>query len=165
MKKLHFLSFFFVFSLLAYGQIPNSITTNMNFVFNNSLTLSGTRSIGNNAVVSIRATEITINSNFSAAEGTNVTLTATGSSSLRSASTEDVSDDADSAENTITSIVSVEEAPAIESIKIYSLTGSLIYTSDSHFDIQSLPLNDGIYILEKRFTGGDFEFQKVILRK
>jgi hypothetical protein len=68
MKKIYFLLLSFVFPLLGYGQIPNVITSNMSFVFNNSITLSGTRSISNNTVVSIQATEITINSSFSVAQ-------------------------------------------------------------------------------------------------
>jgi hypothetical protein len=167
MKKIYFLFLSFAFPLLGYGQVPNSITSNMSFVFNNSLTLSGTRSISNNAIVSIQAPEITINSTFSVIEGTIVTLTATGSSNLlRSGSIEDASDaDSGFAENTVTSIADIKEIPTVESVKVYSLTGSLIYFSDTHFDIQSLPLNKGIYILEKRYSDGNFSFEKVVLRK
>ncbi|MDR2057817.1 MAG: T9SS type A sorting domain-containing protein [Dysgonamonadaceae bacterium] len=57
------------------------------------------------------------------------------------------------------------EIPTVESVKVYSLTGSLIYFSDTRFDIQSLPLNKGIYILEKRYSDGNFRFEKVVLRK
>jgi hypothetical protein len=35
----------------------------------------------------------------------------------------------------------MEEMPSLESIKVYSLTGSLIYCSDIRFDIQSIYLN------------------------
>jgi hypothetical protein len=62
-------------------------------------------------------------------------------------------------------MAAIEEIPRLESIKIYSLTGSLVYFSDIHFDIQSAPLNNGIYILEKRYTDGNFNFEKVVLRK
>jgi hypothetical protein len=163
MKKIYFLLLPFVFHLLGYGQIPNAITSNMSFTFNNSITLSGTRSISNNAVVSIQATEITINSGFSVAQGTNVTITASGSNSLRSASTDDISNDTCPDGNTITSVADIEEVPSLESIKIYSLTGSLIYYSDTHFDIQSISLNKGIYILEKKYTSGNIKREKVVL--
>jgi hypothetical protein len=163
MKKIYFLLLSFVFPLLGYGQIPNAITSNMSFTFNNSITLSGTRSISNNAVVSIQATEITINSGFSVAQGTNVTITATGSNGLRSASTEEVSDDIDFDGNTITSVADIEEVSSLESIKIYSLTGFLIYYSDTQFDIQFIPLNKGIYILEKKYISGEIKREKVII--
>lgn len=60
-----------------------------------------------------------------------------------------------------------EDQPEIKSIKIYNLSGGLVYSNNSvnsSFDIKSTSLKDGIYIIEK-FNGQNRTSEKVILKR
>ncbi|GHU68775.1 hypothetical protein FACS189413_06440 [Bacteroidia bacterium] len=48
-------------------------------------------------------------------------------------------------------------------MNIYSLTGSMVYQSNINFELQSLPLRKGIYIVEKIDNLGNAVREKVIL--
>lgn len=60
-----------------------------------------------------------------------------------------------------------EEHSKVKSVKIYNLSGILVYSNDvvnGHFDITSTGLTNGVYIIEK-FDGETKTSEKVILNK
>lgn len=76
-----------------------------------------------------------------------------------------------SSENALRSTAGIQnaiEGGSVASIKVYSLTGSLIYSSGSvasDFNIYSLGLNDGIYIVETTDETGDVKRDKLLIRR
>lgn len=61
----------------------------------------------------------------------------------------------------------IELEPEIKSVKVYNLSGVLVYSDNAvngSFDIKSIVLNDGIYIIEK-FDGENRTSEKVILKR
>ena len=70
--------------------------------------------------------------------------------------------------NDYTGIEALISSETIAAVKIYSLSGSLVYSSENitnTFDIKAINLNDGIYILEKTDTNGTVSRDKVILKR
>ncbi|QIK61487.1 T9SS type A sorting domain-containing protein [Dysgonomonas sp. HDW5A] len=60
-----------------------------------------------------------------------------------------------------------EDQPEIKSVKIYNLSGVLVYSDnavDGSFDIKSTVLTDGVYIIEK-FDGENRTSEKVMLKR
>lgn len=65
------------------------------------------------------------------------------------------------------SIMAPESQPEIKSVKIYNLSGILVYSNNTvngSFDIKSTALTDGIYIVEK-FDGKNKTSEKIILKR
>lgn len=65
------------------------------------------------------------------------------------------------------SVLVDEDQPEIKSVKVYNLSGVLVYSDNSvngNFDIRSTVLTNGIYIIEK-FDGENRTSEKVILKR
>jgi hypothetical protein len=150
-----------------------TITTNKDFS-NRFIKISNT-TIKNNAMVNITAEEsIVISPSFLAQTGANITIKVTGpGSTLRSSSIEEKKEEdeiEEISEIPLTQYIStlIDEVDAysqISSVKLYSLTGSVIYFSTSDFDIQTKNIASGIYILEKKYNNGNMNREKVILKR
>lgn len=120
-----------------------------------------------NAVVNFIAEELVhITPGFYAKEGTTVTIKATGSA-LRSSFASEAPQllEVASEEYSLVSLVDNPVEAKIVSLKVYSLTGMLLYSSDTDFELSLLDLSDGIYIVERSYDNGEIKRKKSYLKK
>jgi hypothetical protein len=120
--------------------------------------------INNNATVNVRAREkVVLKPGFWAKPGSTVSLKITNPVSMSSslALSEETTDD----EATNIFETDGNRYFEISSIQVYSLTGLLVYSSKTNFDLKSTNLNTGIYIVEKMDTEGNIVREKVILKR
>jgi hypothetical protein len=143
----------------SHGQTNCVISTPItkDYLYTGNLTLSNA-SVGNNFTVKIVAQQITINPPFSIGAGANVTIEAMASPVLRSDSYyEELSE-----KEVTTSLETLELESAIKSIKVYTITGQIVYFSETNTDIYSIGLNQGVYIIQKEYNSGNVVKEKVI---
>lgn len=50
-------------------------------------------------------------------------------------------------------------------MKIYSVTGVLLYASETNFEIINAQLDNGVYVIEKVYDDGSYKREKVILKR
>ncbi|MCC8145076.1 MAG: T9SS type A sorting domain-containing protein [Bacteroidales bacterium] len=168
MKKTIIFLLFIAAMSQAYGQqvirtrtIPNTITSSQKYVWDDTMTISGTNTIKNNATVEIIAKEVVINPGFSTELGTNVTIEAMETPALRS---NEEFQEKEAVEIT-TSVDTPEAEPTIKSVRVYTVTGQRVYSSETHTDIYSIGLPNGIYVIQKEYDNGESVREKIILNE
>lgn len=145
-----------------------TITSNKNF--SNSIINISNTTITNNAIVNITAEEsVTITPNFLAQQGTTVVIKA-GSGLKSDAIVEDetiLTSELPVSEQLYDmplSVSKIDETGQPSLIKVYSITGMVVYSSSSNFDLKSANIKNGIYIIEKTDIDGNIKYEKVHLR-
>jgi hypothetical protein len=139
-----------------------TITTNKSYS-SNKINISNT-TISSNATVSFTAQEkIVISPYFRAAAGTKVTFniaTTRNAAFTKSSANEE---NAIFEENTIREII--HEKVLICEVRIYSISGILVYTSKSEADVDmnSIGLSQGVYILEEKDIEGKVTRRKIYI--
>ena len=162
MKKICILSLLFVLSEFVYGQVDRVIDYQeivSNFTCSGTLTISNA-TIKNGKALTIRGQEVIINPGFTAEAGSNIIIEATGNPLRSDTGEEEVQDDLD-----FTSLEEIEASPAINLIRIYSIAGVLIYSSDSEFDLNTINLDDGVYVVLKNYDNEETEREKIIIKR
>jgi len=103
--------------------------------------------------------------------GSNLKLTI-GNSSLRSSDAgnillESSDDESNFSENDIaaTNVDEIKLASQILTINIYSITGLSVYSSTTNFDVKSVNLSQGIYIVETINDNGEIKREKILINK
>lgn len=163
MKKICMILVLIGFAFDSYGQIytctlPASITTNQTYICTDYLTISNSI-IGNNATVTIKAREVTINPGFATTPGTNVTITA----SANPMTSDTYEQQAVVMETQSTDMDVIPLVKEVKAIKIYAVTGQLLYSSDNNTDIYSVGLSSGIYIVQKEYDTEELDQEKIVI--
>lgn len=170
MKKLFIILFLTVVVSYTYGQTTyyvcrmprGGISTNQNRICSDTMTINNNFAITNNATVRLIAKEIIINPGFSSEFGTDVSIEAMATPALRSdKETYEEKGYIDSA----TAIDTPEATPTIRSLKIYTITGQLVYSSETHMDLYSVGLSPSVYIIQKEMDNGEIQREKIILNQ
>ncbi|MCC8145660.1 MAG: T9SS type A sorting domain-containing protein [Bacteroidales bacterium] len=168
MKKIIIFLLFIAAMSQAYGQvtyytcaIPTAITASQNRICDGIMTINGNLNIRNNATVKLIAKQVVINPGFSTELGTNVTIEAMATPALRN--NEEFQEE--EAVEITTSVDTPEAEAVIKSIRVYTVTGQRVYSSETHTDIYSIGLQNGIYVIQKEYDNGESIREKIILNE
>jgi hypothetical protein len=122
--------------------------------------------IKSNATVNIQAQEqIVLKPGFSAQSGSHVSIKIiTPSIGYSMPSFASAPESKEISGEIISEITHPEEISSTTLIKVYSLTGVMVYSSTTNFDLKTLTLSEGVYIVEKTDMKGTIHREKLLLK-